>query len=172
MTTVVSLSPLGEVKTSFLKLNTYLENLMSLLGKNSTAQPSNFRSGKTMHSALSQRFTSTLDFANVDQDQCRARKIQPNYAMKAALLDVLTQLDQSEKLNYDQCYALLNGQLPHLPAPLQALVKQRVIERGDQMPTEEWQFSTDRDVRQREQQRAKQRVTDQAKAIDWAALVK
>ena len=144
---------------------------MDFFNKNSSSNPTSFSSGRTMHTAISKRFTSTLDFANVDQDLAAQRKIQPHYSLSRALLSVLDKLDNSEKLGYDQCYALLNGELSHLPVPLQTLVKAECEELGLQMPTQEWQFSTDRDVKQKAQLEAKKRVADQAKSIDWAALV-
>jgi hypothetical protein len=144
---------------------------MDFFNKNSSSDLTNFRSGRTMHPAISKRFSSTLDFANVDQELAAQKKIQPHYSLSRALLSVLDKLDNSEKLGYDECYALLNGQLSHLPVPLQTLVKAECEELGLQMPTHEWQFSTDRDVRQKAQLEAKKLIADKAKSIDWAALV-
>ncbi len=130
-----------------------------------------FQSGKSMHVAISKRFSSTLDFANVDVELATRRKIQPNYAYSKGIMSVLERLDASERLGYQQCYALLNGDLPKLPAPLVELVKQAIIELGLTMPTSDYQFSTDQDVRKKAQLEAKQRIAAEAKAIDWSALV-
>jgi len=144
---------------------------MGHTNENSSANTNTFKSGRSMHTAISKRFTSTLDFANVDQDLAAQRKIQPHYSLSRALLSVLDKLDNSERLGYDECYALLNGELPNLPVAFQTLVKAECEELGLQLPTQEWQFSTDRDVRQQAQLQAKKLVADKAKAIDWTALV-
>lgn len=130
-----------------------------------------FQSGKSMHVAISKRFSSTLDFANVDVDLATRRKIQPNYAYSKGIMSVLERLDASERLGYQQCYALLNGDLPNLPAPLVELVKSSIRELGLTMPTSDYQFSTDQDVRKKAQLEAKQRIASEAKAIDWSSIV-
>ena len=124
-----------------------------------------------MHVAISKRYSSTLDFANVDVELAVRRKIQPNYAYSKGIMSVLERLDASERLGYQQCYALLNGDLPHLPAPLVELVKAGIKELGLSMPTSEYQFSTDQDVRKKAQLEAKQRIAAEARAIDWSSVV-